>query len=856
MHRQERRATSGWDRIRNHMKKMKGFLKKTAALSLAAVTAAVSIAPALAATSASPSNNTATQNDLANYDIIDWKQKGSLTIHKYDITAAEAAGAYKKGTFEATGQQNKDLEDTMADYAIEGVQFSYLRVGTIENYSFTNGDRTTVRVVYEIPEELAGILELSTEKTFEQDASIGYTDISPDHTGVAKPCDREGVFHYTSTQINDALQGILTENDIAAKNALEGYLYEYGTLDSTTDQSYKTSADTGVAAVNMSKTDKNGVTKAENLDLGLYLLVETEVPENVTETVNPFFVSLPFTNLTDADDVDDTQGGSKWVYDAVLYPKNQTGNPTLDKSVRNAYSNTTASADKNGTVNAGDDYVSANDSSALVVYNDDTNAKLPKDTDDAAYVANRGGYTTDGTTAGKDGAGYSRDFEYGDTTTASAGDVLDYILVSKLPHITSKATFISEYTFVDTLSRGLTYNHDVKVAFYDNAADANANNTKNAVLKWDLASDTYAQQYADVTVTNPGTGAETGDGTTQLTVSLTEAGLKAVNGVTEAGYDADDHTKIDNVDVDNAAGLSDYYMVVYYTATVNSDASLVLGDEGNPNDVMLTWSRTSDGYYNTLTDRNYVYAYSIDLTKTFSDGKGDMKEVEFKLYNETDAYYVVAEQDEATGIYYVTGKSTSEDKATTFIPTEDGSIVVYGLEADSYQATEIATDDGYTLLEDQIVIAIKATDREVIASVAGVTGLDKDAVAAMVDAYAKGIFNENGDKVNAATDALTGAAVAGPAAETANGRPIGKTDMYVGDVVPATATVDNVAATMAAQDASDNATVLMSVMNNSTFTLPQTGGFGTLLFTLAGCGAAFVGIMVVTKKKDKENSEA
>ena len=44
----------------------------------------------------------------------------------------------------------------------------------------------------------------------------------------------------------------------------------------------------------------------------------------------------------------------------------------------------------------------------------------------------------------------------------------------------------------------------------------------------------------------------------------------------------------------NEDGFSDYYVVLYYTVTVNSDAQVVLGDDGNPNDVNLTWERTSE----------------------------------------------------------------------------------------------------------------------------------------------------------------------------------------------------------------------------------------------------------------------
>ena len=117
------------------------------------------------------------------------------------------------------------------------------------------------------------------------------------------------------------------------------------------------------------------------------------------------------------------------------------------------------------TVHTGSDYISRNDSDSLVVFNKDTNAKNTEDINAEKYVANRGGYTADGVTAGKGGAGYSEDFAYRDTTTASEGDVLDYILVSKLPHISSKATFLSEYTFTDTLSKGISYNRDLKIAF-------------------------------------------------------------------------------------------------------------------------------------------------------------------------------------------------------------------------------------------------------------------------------------------------------------------------------------------------------------------------------------------------------
>lgn len=836
----------------------KNFFTKAFAGTLAtlmAVTPAVSV-PVFAAPGTgqssdnSATNNTQVANDLENSDIIDYSKTGSLSIYKYDITAAEAAGDYTEGERFANGEKDAVVEEIMADYAIEGVQFTYLRVGNIETYSNTEGGSSQVNVVYEIPEKLAEILKLNAEDAYNMNEE-----------GVAEKCTNKGVLHYDSTQLNKALAAILEEDNLGAKSALEEYLYSYGTQDDASDGAENTDASTGYKAVSMPLTDEKGYTHVEGLELGLYLLVETEVPEQVTDSVNPWFVSLPFTNMTPEDEqATGDEGGNYWLYDMTCYPKNQTGNPTLDKSVRNAYSNTNAVDDKNGTVNRGDAYVSSKDSEALVVFNDDSNnPNNEADKDAAAYVANRGGYTSDGTTAGKDGAGYSYDFEYRDTNTASAGDVLDYILVSKLPTITSKSTFLSEYTFTDILSAGLTYNKDVKIAFYDNAADANANNTANAKVKWDLESDNYFQDYVDVIVNNGNSAWK--DGSTQLTVKLKETGLNILNGDGTDGNNVYGHG---NGKVSNNS-YSDLYMVVYYTVTVNSDASLVLGDEGNENDVVLTWSRTSDNYYNTLEDRNYIYAYSLDLTKEFSDEEGDMSQVEFKLYNTTDAYYVMAEQSaDDPAVWYVTGKTTSKEEATTFVPTEEGRIVVYGLEADKYAMTEVATDNGYTLLEDSINIVITPTDREINASVAGVTGMDEAAIDAIVQYYHDGIYDENGDLVTASKDYIKETDGNRPAIEDANGRTIGKTDMYVGEIKPATATVDEVSADMkehtytegegTEQKTSANATVVLNVVNNKNFLLPQTGGYGTILFTLAGCAAAIGGVVLVTKKSKKKEA--
>ena len=665
--------------------KFKKFTEKAAALSMATAmlasvcaptyTAVLSAVPVAAASSKDTTNNTATTKDLANADIIDTSKTGSITVHKYDITSAEAAGDYTEGQYKATGESDNRVENALADYAIQGVQFTYLRVGNIEQYSKTDGTGSNIKVVYEIPTALAQILKLN-----EADATVMTGD------GVSAPCTNAGVLHYTSTQIEDALAAIIKADDVAAKNALESYLIEY--KDQNKDSDDVQTADTGVI-----ETDANGLATKSGLPLGLYLMVETKVPEQVTSTVNPWFISLPFTNTaadtntnTDhaADGVADSIGGEKWLYDFVSYPKNQTGNPTIDKAVRNAYSSD--AKDRNGVVTSSKDtnYSGAFDSKSLIVYNADTAAENKADTTDAAYVANRGGYTSaNNTEAGKDGKGYSNDFKYDDTTTASEGDLLDYRVVSKLPHITSKATYLSQYTFTDA-------------------------------------------------------------------------------------------------------------------------------------------------------------------TK-----------VQFKLYNSTDAYYVIAKKAE-DGLYYVTGKTMDKAQATTFTPAASGKLYIKGLEGDKYQLTEVATDDGYTLLKDQMVINIEETKRDIKASVAGTTGLDDAAADNIIANYGTGIKNEDGQLVNAATTDIGSKAVAGPTSETANGRTIGKTDMYVGDIQAATATVDSKPCTLLTSSTGDttspNAEVKMAIENNKGFNMPLTGGTGLVGLVILGAGLLGGGVYSMTRNKKKEET--
>ena len=502
---------------------------------------------------------------------IDTSKKASLSIYKYDITKASAEGAWDTESYISTGLHDNAVVDKLSKYAIQGVEFTYIRVADVTmNNEVVDGQRQ-VGVLYGFD---------SSDRSNAVLSAIGLTGADAHKT-------EDDVNYFTSDVLNNKLSTALTANATTVKNALEAAVKNGG--------------------VAMTETDATGHTSASNMEQGLYLVVETRVPENVTSTCNPFFVSLPMT----------TMDGTAWNYDVTVYPKNQTGNPTLDKTVREA---------KNST---GKNTGSLTD-------------------------------TTDG---------------YAHTTTASVGDVVDYQIISTLPTITSKASSLSEYTYVDTMSKGIRYNkQDVVIEFFKDAG------CTDKITTWDESSGKFAVAYDDAANT--------------MAIRMTDTGLSEIN---EAATVYTDSVK---------RGYSDCTMRISYAATLTADAKM--GDADNPNEVVLTWRRTNNTYFDTLKDCCHVYTYGIDVLKQFSDNGGNVRNVKFRLHNDSDDCYIIA--DLKDGIYYAKGITSKKSDATTFIPNSSGHIVVKGLEDDTYSLTEIATDKGYVLLRDAVKIVIKTAE--------------------------------------------------------------------------------------------------------------------------------------------------
>lgn len=502
---------------------------------------------------------------------IDTSKKASLSIYKYDITKAGNDGAWDAESYVSTGLHDDAVIDKLSKYAIQGVEFTYLRVADIAMNNELVESQRQVGVLYGFD---------GSERSNAVLSAIGLAGADAHKT--------EGSINYfTSDVLNKKLSTALTANATTVKNALEAAVKNGG--------------------VAMSETDATGHTSASNMEQGLYLVVETRVPENVTSTCNPFFVSLPMTTID----------GAAWNYDVTVYPKNQTGNPTLDKTVRES---------KNST-----------------------------------------GKNTGSLTDIKDG--------YAHTATASVGDTVDYQIISTLPTITSKSSALSEYTYVDTLSRGIRYNkNDVVIEFFKDAG------CTDKITTWDENSGKFTVAYDDAQ--------------NIMTIKMTEIGLSEINEATAVYTDS------------IKRGYSDCTMRITYAATLTADAEL--GDTDNPNEVELTWRRTNNTYFDTLKDCCHVYTYGIDVLKQFSDNGGNVRNVKFRLHNDTDDCYIIAEQKD--GIYYAKGFAAKKADATTFVPNSSGHVVVKGLEDDTYSLTETATDKGYVLLKEAVKIVIKTSE--------------------------------------------------------------------------------------------------------------------------------------------------
>ena len=383
---------------------------------------------------------------------------------------------------------------------------------------------------------------------------------------------------------------------------------------------------------------------------------------------------------------------------------------------------------------------------------------------------------------------------YNDVADYSIGDDINFRLYGTLP--TSIENYKGYYyQFTDTMGEGLQLvdqNNDKKIDASDFTVTINYGVDKTFTLPKDNVA------YKII---------ETEDNSTTVE---NEYGFKVIIPDLKA------------FDIDAADGKqvvsSDAIITVDYVAELNAKA--VIGNDGNPNDVYLTYSNNSntaqgglndtgdgpnDETGNTAKDYNVVFTYQLDVTKKLgesgfaSDENG--KKAGFRLYNADKSK--VATFDNAnkfTGWVNSVVENKYETAGNEIFTTADGTFNFIGLQDGTYYLTETTVPTGYNRMEDKMVVIAADTS---------------NAAADTCQNYIETL--EVGKALTALEIIVDGAS-------------------YGGNI--------------------SNGTVAMTITNNKGNELPGTGGIGTTIFYLGGGAmAAIGGIYLISKRRMRKSEE-
>ena len=558
------------------------------------------------------------------------------------------------------------------------------------------------------------------------------------------------------------------------------------------------------------------------LPVGLYLVIETTSPAAVTQKVEPFLVSIPMTRIgADASDMVNKNQES-WLYDVTVYPKNSIakGNVTLEKK---GVTGANAESLEGVTFELYKKNDRNNDSTQLGYTKTETLSTGPNGTITFANLTKGSYYLKEtGYTSGND-KGYILN-----TDGKFAFDVDDkgHVVASTDDTLTGKVEdgsfVISEdktapvqltvYNYRPDIEKTVTKRNNDKA----HQADYGVGDAVPYTLTIDVPKNITSLRTFKVTDTTVAS---------QLVQKEDSVKVSGTGAIERTAYEVtvkEDANKNSVMTVafkpGELAAVAGGKITITYTATVQATAAVA--GNGNVNTAKIIYSRKTgtetegkDPY--EITDKGVVYTFDLNIHKTGeggAEGKKNLKGVTFDLYKKVENYELDAGKVATTikGTKYddsnlcadavklgLTTNSTEKwikIKVDTLQTDADGNASVKGLPSGTYKLVETKTVDGYNLLSKP------------------------------VDAKLNLAYSEAWQTTTTYTDGnLTKSTI--------------KTPTYTRDK-----------ATVA-----DPNNEKVEIVNRAGFTLPVTGGFGTLLFSGIGVLLVLAGVGVLFSLKKKSN---
>mgnify|MGYP002584240633 FL=1 len=569
---------------------------------------------------------------------------------------------------------------------------------------------------------------------------------------------------------------------------------------------YSTNSTTGAITVNGSKIDTVttatsgtdiGVAKKDGLALGLYLVVETSSPDKVTSPAAPFLVSVPMTRIADTTT---TNKLTDWIYDVHVYPKNSTtyGQVTIEKK---GYTGGGTGVALEGVQfklqkQNGADWtdITANDSNGST-YNltTDINGKI------TIAGLSQGNYRIfeDAYSGDSANKGYILDAEYHNFTVQKDGQIK--VGENIATPIATIQVANHRPDMKKEVKKGDSWAQDAPYGVGDTVP-----------YKITIEVPQNIDKLSIFTVTDTPTGLKDNVGSIKI-----KDGTTALTSGTDYTVAAEgtDGFKIDFILTSNTVkACAGHTVTITYNAVVKDTA--VVGGNGNSNNAKLTYTNkinsdnTPGTTANTIEDSAVMYSFGIKVVKTAENGTTTLADVVFDLYREAklgETSIVDAETVKKAGLdstkSWILVKSGLTTNASGIIDTSDSNNATnytHGLANGDYYLVETKTVDGYNLLTKPVEVKLDVT--------------------ATTTWQKTNVYDASGNLVKHGTVTKT------TFTHTSNNGDTTKTELAVAKVI-----------------------------NRKGFTLPVTGGFGTLLFSGIGVLLVLAGVGVLFSLKKKSN---